>query len=205
MALTERALTTLDNVKLFLGIDVDDNSKDELLDEMINIISDSVQSFIDREFKNQNYIENINGNGRRIINVRHYPITLINEIKINDVVIDSSEFEITTDDAERGQIYRELGWNMKTTVVGLNFDRGQQLRNIKINYVAGYILPYDPQRTLPHDIEGIVKTLVSNEFTQVQNGVGNLKKLTEGALTYEWVNGLTYMQLSALNSYSTKF
>ena len=53
MALTERALTTLDNIKLFLGIDVDDNSKDELLDEMINIISDSVQSFIDRELKNQ--------------------------------------------------------------------------------------------------------------------------------------------------------
>ena len=207
MTLSDRALTTLANVKLWLGIDIGDTSQDDLLEELINIISDSVQNFIDRDLGLKNYNEHINGSGSSLINTKNYPITTINEIKVNGIVLESDEYELTSDDAKRGQIYREFGWNRKGTCAGLNNDFGRQLRNINIDYDAGYVLPVDPQteqRTLPYDIEGLVKTLISNEFTQITNGVGNLKRLTEGALTYEWINGLTDSQQSVINSYSNR-
>lgn len=207
MALSNRALTTLANVKLWLGIATGDTSQDALLEELINIVSDSIQNFIDRDLRQQEFEENINGSGNSLINTRNYPIVSIAEVKINDIVIPSTDYELTSDDAKRGQIYREFGWNQKGTCIGLNNDFGRQLRNISLKYTAGYVLPADPQttpRTLPYDIEGIVKTLVSNEFTQITNGVGNLKRLTEGALTYEWINGLTDSQQSVINSYSNR-
>ncbi|GAG52463.1 unnamed protein product, partial [marine sediment metagenome] len=169
--------------------------------------SDSIQTYIDRKLCLQTYEEHINGTGNRLINTKNYPITLINEIQINCQVLEVTDYELTSDDATRGQIYRKCGWPYKTTSIGLNNDRGQQLRNIRLNYDAGYVLPADPQiepRTLPYGLEGIVKTIISNQFTQISNGVGNLKRLTEGALTYEWIGGLTDNQLSVLNSYSSK-
>lgn len=207
MALSDNALTTVGNVKLWIALDPTDTSQDALIEELINIVSESVQTFIDRDLKKQNFTEHLNGTGNSLINVKNYPITVINEIKVNEIVLDSTDFELTSDDAKRGQIYREFGWNMKTTIVGLNFDPGRQLRNINIDYDAGYVLPTVPQtepRTLPFDLEGVVKSIIANEYSQVTSGVGNLKKLTEGSLTYEWLGGLTENQTSVLNSYSSK-
>lgn len=207
MALSDRALTTVENAKLWISLDPTDTSQDILIEELINIVSDSVQTFLDRDLKKQNYEEHINGSGNSLLNLKNYPIISINEIKVNEIVLDSDDFELTSDDAKRGQVYREFGWNMKTTIVGLNFDSGRQLRNIRVKYEAGYVLPTNPQtvpRTLPFDIEGIVKSIISNEYTQVTSGVGNLKRLTEGSLTYEWLNGLTESQMSTLNSYSAR-
>lgn len=126
-------LTTLSRLKGLLG-SVADTWGDDMLTLQIASASASIENRCKRQFKKQQYTEQISGDGRsKYINLRNYPI--------HSVEFPSDWDYRLLDD---GRVYREAGWPTGD-------------HNIQVNYIGGYVLPgdatTDEPRTLPEPLE----------------------------------------------------
>lgn len=75
MAVDTYALTSLTNLKTYLGISV--TTWDTQLENAINAASARVEAYIGRKIKSRTWIEHIDPDGSDRINLRQYPITSI--------------------------------------------------------------------------------------------------------------------------------
>ena len=87
-----------------------------------------------------------------------------------------------------GVIYRDEGWLKAGYRKGLAYDIVAPKRVIEVSYTAGYVLPKDateddPQ-TLPADLEGLLWDMVSQIYTNLQNGSMGLSSFTISDVTW---------------------
>ena len=77
---------------------------------------------------------------------------------------------------------KEDGWLKDGYRSGLAYDIVALKRNIEVSYTAGYVLPKDATddepATLPADLEGLIWDIVSQAYTNLQNGSLGLNSFT---------------------------
>jgi hypothetical protein len=132
MSLNSNALCTIAQCKIYLDIASGDTSQDAKIEQLINVSSSMVESYVDRSLIYQQYVELHDGRMNDRILLKQWPAEKPTEIRsdmlwsFNDTtLIPSEEYEIDQD----------------CTVVlkGSHFPRGN--RNIKVTYNAGYVSP----------------------------------------------------------------
>ena len=138
--LAENALTTLERMKLMLGLS---DIEDEKVNLIVELLINKASSWIERQ------------TGRHV-----------------------------------GVIYRDEGWLKAGYRKGLAYDIVAPKRVIEVSYTAGYILPKDatddePQ-TLPADLEGLVWDMVSQAYTNLQNGSQGLSSFSISDVTWNF-------------------
>jgi hypothetical protein len=67
-------LTTIKRVKQFMGLDVSDSSKDELITYLINAASQQIAEYCDRTFAETTYKVWLDGNGSNRLRLPEYPV-----------------------------------------------------------------------------------------------------------------------------------
>jgi len=88
------AICTLAEVKLWLGIDTDDTGDDELITELINVVTNAIEDYLDRRVivRSTAITEYFSGDGSSECYVKHPPIAELDSIYIEDVVtLDSTD------------------------------------------------------------------------------------------------------------------
>lgn len=170
-------MTTVTTVKSFTGIPAADLSKDSLLEFLINAASERIEKYCSRHFEKATYTEYHRGHERQRLLLNQYPIVSVTSVELNGSVLASTEYE--TEDADAGILYRETGWPWRGYSIGLVGEPGISVRNIKVVYVAGYVLPKDATeqnpRTLPYELEQACISFVAHLY----GGKEGAGKLTE--------------------------
>ncbi|MEL7659604.1 hypothetical protein [Acetobacterium wieringae] len=185
MALGNNALTTIERLKQFNGIDEADTSKDFKLEFLINSASQEIENVLGRKLKKSQYIEKIKGNNRLTIQTKNYPLLDVDSININGSTVNESDYSFD----ESGIIEGIRPWGASGLHYGISNFMVQQSKNIEIAYTAGYVLPKDETteepRTLPYDIEAALFTMV-NGLMALSNGAAGLKTFSISDVRWEW-------------------
>lgn len=182
MPLAANALTTLERMKLMLGLS---GVADERIDEIITLLINKASAWIERQtgrhLGRQSYRQWYKADGQQELVTDEYPIISVEYIKEAGKLVapDLYDFGQT---GNIGVIYRDDGWLKASYRAGLAFDSVATKRNIEVSYTAGYVLPKDateddPQ-TLPADLEGLIWEIVGQAYTNLQNGSLGLSSFT---------------------------
>ena len=172
--LASNALTTLDRMKLMLGLSgIDDARTDEIVSLLINRASSWIERQTDRHLRKQAYRQWYDADGQQELVTKEYPIISVSCVKEDGRVVDPALYDFSQT-GNIGLIYRDDGWLRAGYRKGLAYDIVTTKRAIEVCYTAGYVLPKDateaePQ-TLPADLEGLVWDIVSQAYTNLQNG-----------------------------------
>lgn len=190
IALNDNALTTLDRLKLMMGISMEDTSMDALLTQLINQASAYVEQALGRKLKRDTYTERHKGNGSQELLTDQYPIISVEYIKWAGEIVDPAQYD-TTRSAQYGGIYKDDAWPYRGYPQGLTGDSVMGSRNLEVRYTAGYVLPKDATEddpaTLPADLEMLVQEMVMSGYGKMQTG-GNagLKSYSISDVRWEW-------------------
>ena len=200
MQLSDRALTTVEMVRVDLELEELDGNSYYSIVKMINAASDAIARFCNREFHyKEDITEKLAGQGGDAIVLAYTPILKIDYIKVDTSEI--KDFEI--DNKEAGIIYRQAGWPFHGGVKGfISADPypGRESRNIEVKYSAGYVTPEQArkanenndnngddeklERTLPYDIEqsciDTVKTWYHRRMDNLETTQENLMNEQHG-------------------------
>lgn len=144
MALAANALTTLSTLKTELGIAVEDTSRDALLERWVNEASAAIEKCCSRSFALVTVLEKLRGAGTKQISLTQIPVTHVESVTLDDVVLAADEFEVA--DYEAGILSREDGWpESGQSAIGIAWTPipGTGRRNIEVQYSGGYVLPKD--------------------------------------------------------------
>lgn len=152
-------LTTLDRVKLELGIENTDN--DDLLEAKIAEASADIEASIGRTVCRAGITETfwpVTG-GNLILD--RYPVASIESVTVDDVLV--TEWRL---DTQTGILYRldESGYQLSWYAA----------KSIIVVYTAGYIMPGETDRDLPYALEGAAIELVSS-YWQARGRDASLK------------------------------
>lgn len=155
---TTTLLSTLDTVKLELGLDVD--TDDVLLDRLLQRASDAITRECQRVFGRETVVETLQGSGGSLIGLTRRPVVSITEVLEDSVVVDPAQYVI--EDAEVGALRRTSGgwvkgsesrmWGQEAFASGYILPGGTAYNYI-VTYVAGFVLPPEVSPTLPGDVE----------------------------------------------------
>lgn len=203
--LRDNALTTLEALKQMLGLDADDTSNDEVLIQLINQASASVERALGRKLRRSTYTQHLKGTGNQYLLVENYPIIDVEYIKQAGEYIDPGLYDITEQGAA-GVIYKDDGWTYYGYPYGLAGDHITGSRNIVVRYTAGYVLPWeateDDPATLPADLEGLVQEMVQYIFGKLQNGgTAGLKAFSISDVRWEWSDETPSTWQDIINQY----
>lgn len=172
--LAENALTTVERMKLMLGLaDVEDERTDTIIEMLINKASAWIERQVGRNLARRYYDQWYDADGQQELVLLEYPIISVDFIKENGVLVDPSRYDYGQT-GHIGVVYRDEGWLKAGYRMGLAYDMIRSKRVIEVGYTAGYVLPKDateddPQ-TLPADMEGLLWEIVSQTYTGLQNG-----------------------------------
>ena len=186
--LAENALTTMERMKLMLGLsDTADEKTDTIIELLINRASSWIERQVGRHLGKRFYRQWYDADGRQEIVTLEYPIINVEFVKEEGRLVDPGEYDYAQT-AEIGIIYRDKGWLKAGYRRGLAYDIVEPKRAIEVGYTAGYVLPKDataddPQ-TLPADLEGLVWDIVSQAYTSLQNGSQGLSSFTISDVTW---------------------
>lgn len=177
--LATNALTTLEEVKKYLGIDVTDDSQDESLHFLINSASSLIEKYCERVFGLKLHQEFLPGRDTTRLIVQHYPIVALHTLTILDQPIQIDSVRVLS---EKGMLYRADGGFASSRQAG-RFMRPRPdslYDSVYVEYEAGYVLPKDGTeevpRTLPFDLElACLKTVAHMKRDRdIQQGNGKL-------------------------------
>lgn len=202
--LADNALTTLERMKLMLGLsDTPDQRTDEIIELLINRASAWVERQIGRHLGKHEYHEWHKADGQQELVVDEYPIVSVEFVKEEGKLVDPSSYDYTQE-GDVGVIYRDEGWLKAGYRKGLAYDIVALKRAIEVKYTAGYVLPKDateddPQ-TLPADLEGLLWDMVSQIYTNLQNGSLGLSSFSISDVHWTFDKGAKdeWMQLVGL-------
>ena len=191
--LKSNALTTLQKVKDMLGIAVDDTdqSRDNILVNMINAASAWFETQTGRKFKKQSYTEKCQGSDAQELCLRQYPITAVESITdtISGNAIESTEYSIG-DSGYIGIVWKNSGWALQSYRYGLAYDPLYSRRYLTVIYTAGYVLPKDATTetpsTLPSDIESVIWEMVQQQYKLMQDGAFSLSSFSIADASWTW-------------------
>ena len=172
--LAQNALTTVERMKLMLGLaDIEDERTNTIVEMLINKASAWIERQVGRHLGKNTYTQFYDADGQQELVLLEYPIISVGYVKEGGALVDESEYDYGQT-ADIGVIYRDSGWLKAGYRMGLAYDMIRSKRIIEVNYTAGYVLPKDateehPQ-TLPADLEGLLWEIVSQAYTSLQNG-----------------------------------
>jgi hypothetical protein len=169
------ALSTVPNVKIYMGIPSTDTSEDDWIAQEINTVSRQIKTYCGRHFELRSISNELHsGTGRQYLLCNHRPLVDIYNIQIVDISVTDwlppTEFE-----AEGGMIFRQYGWFPGLLAIRSGLDIGDPhpsyiFKNISLSYSAGYILPKDSSaafpRTLPEDVEKALFKQIDFDYTK---------------------------------------
>ncbi len=119
-----------------LGIPVDDTDDDFALRLALAAASRAIEREINRQLGRQVHTEEVDGSGRPLLRLRHYPINRVDSVAVCSVTVTDYETEPAS-----GMLRRLGCWP-------------EGLRNVVVTYEAGYDLPTDDEPgTLPENYE----------------------------------------------------
>ena len=173
MALASNALTTLQDVKLELGLSSTDVSGDRYLTTLINAVSSQIEVFLQRTLsKVTGYEETIPGYGNYKIRVSRTPVLSVTSVELIQVATPSIFYpfdmsNLIIENANAGILYYPAGWPWTaplTQTIKPDPISGQEWPSIKVTYDGGYDLPASASPTLPADIERAATVAVSSSY-----------------------------------------
>lgn len=188
--LAENALTTLDRMKIMLGLpDITDERTDEIVTLLINRASSWIERQTGRHLGKQSYRQWYDADGQQELVTIEYPIISVEYVKEDGKEVDPSCYDYAQT-GNVGVIYRDDGWLKAGYRRGLAYDVIASKRAIEVSYTAGYVLPKDattenPQ-TLPADLEGLLWDIVSQSYTNLQNGSQGLSSFSISDVTWNF-------------------
>lgn len=161
--LADNALTTLEDVKIMLGIAPDDvdEQRDAMLVNLINYASAWIERMTGRKLGRQQYTQRYVASGTQELVLLQWPIINVEYVKdtTDGSIIPPEEYDYTVD-GEIGVLYKDNGWTFRGYVGGLSYDFLLAARYLEVKYTAGYVLPKDATEddpcTLPADLQGVV-------------------------------------------------
>lgn len=179
ITLRENALTTLDAMKTYIGIALDDvdEQRDNTLMQLINAASAWLETKLGRKLGRQTYTENKVAPGTQRLTLEQYPIISITSVTdtTTDAAVEDYDF---SDEGEIGVVFREDGWTYRGHIGGLSYDFIAPRRYLQVIYTAGYVLPKDATAddpaTLPADLEAIIWNMVAQQWAIAENDAAGL-------------------------------
>lgn len=175
-------LTTLENVKGYLGLTDSVEARDDLLQRIITAASALIESILGRTIANDEYTETRNGNGTATMVAKYYPVTAVSSL-----TVDGTEIHVAVSQTDSGYLYDEDGFYLR----GYLFSKG--VKNVSISYTAGY-------SETPADIEDMCIELVAKKY-KYREHIGQASKILAGeTVTYERYD-LTKDMKSILRNY----
>ena len=181
--LPANALCTRKEFKDYLNITGDDNTKDNLIHDLIGRVSKAFETYCGRSFVQETFTEYYDGDGMNQIFLDHYPVQSITSLHDDsdwvwgsDTLIASSNYRIMD---ERSIVYDGM------------FSTSRQ--SVKVVYVAGY-------STIPTDLKQVCIEEVARLFKRAENiNVQNRSNDTE---TVTYLNDtFTPLTMTVLNKY----
>ena len=174
--LADNALTTLEDVKIMLGIAPDDvdEQRDAMLVNLINYASAWIERMTGRKLGRQQYTQRYVASGTQELVLLQWPIINVEYVKdtTDGSIIPPEEYDYTVD-GEIGVLYKDNGWTFRGYVGGLSYDFLLAARYLEVKYTAGYVLPKDATEddpcTLPADLQGVVWGIIQQEFSIMQH------------------------------------
>ena len=195
MPLVSYALVTLDNTKTFLGIT--DNSKNALLELLINMATDYIETQTGRRFTSSvNTYEKHDGTGTNQLKLNNFPIITPPAVilEVNSAVDNTSDWAtISADDyfidTATGIITRTSSFlDFETTgdndeiLSEIRFSCGKD--KYRATYTSGFA-------TVPYDLQYACMTLVGQFYnTKAGSGIKS-ESLGDHSITYQDITELT--------------
>lgn len=203
--LAENALTTLDRMKLMLGLsDIEDEKTDMIVEMLVNRASSWIERQIGRHLGKQTYLQWYDADGQQELVTEEYPIISVEYVKQNGALVNPKTYDYSQTGGI-GVIYRDEGWLKAGWRRGLANDIVASKRVIEVKYTAGYVLPKDateddPQ-TLPADLEGLLWDIVSQAYTGLQNGSQGLSSFSISDVRWDFDKSYNEAWTQLLNLY----
>lgn len=179
--LKRNALTTLDALKSYIGIDKDeeDPARDDALTQLINAASAWLETKLGRKLARNTYTQRYTAPGTQNLCLNEYPIISIGHIKDRYTGEEITDYEFEDEDeGEIGVVFREDGWTYKGHLGGLSYDYIAPQRYLEVEYTAGYVLPKDATEddpaTLPSDLEAVIWAMIAQQWAILENDASGL-------------------------------
>ena len=143
-----KMLTTIDRIKMELGVEELSVQKEEYYKALIEETSEIIEDYCDRVFAKQKYREYRYGEGQHEMIFRHWPVSVVHKAayKTADSLWELSEYDYVTLDSQAGILIKSVPW----------YDTRYRYQNIRpwpkdqgfywwvFEYTAGYELPEQP-------------------------------------------------------------
>lgn len=156
-------LTTVENVKQYLGIG--NPNDDTLLDQLVDAASKFIQTWLNRDFGVQSYIDKLDGTNGDSLMTKNYPIVSITQVKVDETII-----PLATSSLDAGYTFNDT----RVSLQGYAFYRGKN--NVKISYTAGM--------AVPADVEQAATELVAHRYREKDRIGMESKGLAGETITY---------------------
>jgi len=208
--LAANALTTLDDMMEFIGMDPDDVSIPRLvknnLIRLINSASEYIETMTSRKFALTQYKEGHYGSGAQELCLEQYPIREVISVEDTENEYSISANTYSADDTGNiGVIYRDEGWPVRGYVSGLANDIKAGRKYLRISYNAGYVLPKDATAEipsdLPFDLQYIVWQMVQQQWNLANNGANGLSAFTISDVSWTFDKELSTQVKDIINKY----
>lgn len=175
-------LTTLANVKAWMGLPADNTDDDVLLNRLISSASAFIQTWLNRSFASQAYNEARDGTGGARMMFADYPVTAV-----SSVVVDGLSIPASPDVMSPG--YR---FDDKTIMLnGFIFGRG--MNNVQLSYTAGYA-------ATPLEIEQACIEMISLRYKE-RDRIGHQSKSLAGETVTFFIKDMPDSVRTILNNY----
>ena len=162
----DKILTTVVKVQNALAHSQATETDIILIGRLIKQVGKVAESFCNRYFLYGEYTEVFDGDSRKKLYLKGYPVLSITSLKIDDVEISSDDYQINKD---LGEIYYSEG-----------FRKGYQ--NVEVVYKTGYDAVVDGDYPPPDDIEGAVIDEVVARYAMLQTEpitVGSAERIVD--------------------------
>lgn len=214
LGLTSRD-SSLDRLKLMLGLPADsgipleqlgakDEQTDLIVEMLINKASSWVEHMTGRHLGKQSYHQWYDADGSQELVLIEYPIVSIESIKEDGNPVDPSRYDFWQS-GNIGVVYRDEGWLKAGWRRGLAYDIVAPKRVIEVEYTAGYVLPKDATeddpQTLPADLEGLVWDMVAQAYASMCNGSQGLSSFSISDVSWKFDKSINPEWIQTVNLY----
>lgn len=180
-------LTTVADLKVFLGISASETGEDVRLNAMLCGVERSIQKMLGRTFASDSYTHYFDGSGRETLYLRQRPLTAISTVRI-----DAGGFGGYGTDAFNSNTVQTIGEDFipqsleetegnEGSLIAINGVWPVGQKNIKVGYTAGYI-------TIPQDLINAIHAITGEVWTMAGKG-GKVQSETLGQYSYELAVG----------------
>lgn len=173
-------LTTLKNVKAWLGIQTADD--DAMLSRLISSASEFIQTWLNRSFASQSYTEVRNGTGGSRLLFADFPVTVV-----SSVVVDGRPIPASPSFGEPGYRFTDIS----LILTGYVFTQG--FGNVQIGYTAGFA-------SVPLEIEQACIELISLRYRE-RDRIGHQSKSLAGETVTFFIKDMPHSVQTILNNY----